>query len=105
MIDKICKNCGKLLSSFYEDGMLGCPDCYSAFYNEILSSLNNYQGNSFHIGKSPKCTGINKELINEYKSLLKQKEQAGIDGKFDEMAEINRDLCELIAELKSRGLL
>ena len=105
MIDKICPTCRKSLSSFYEDGMLGCPDCYKAFYNEIIASLNNYQGNSLHVGKTPKCTGVNKQLLNEYKALLKQKEEAGIEGKFDEMAEINRDLCELIAELKSRGLL
>ena len=31
MYDKVCKRCGRLLSDFYDTGMLGCEHCYEAF--------------------------------------------------------------------------
>lgn len=104
-MNKQCPYCNKLLSQFYKDGFLGCPNCYQAFHNEIISSLDNYQGDSFHIGKKPKLDGENKKLLDEYKNLLKRKEQAGLDGRFKDMAEFTKEINALFNELRERGLL
>ena len=105
MYDKICKSCGTRLSEFYETGMLGCPDCYNAFRTEIISALKKVQGATTHIGKSPSFGGVDKELIAEYHHLIAEKERAGLEGRFSDMAKINSLIIELSDELKNRGLL
>lgn len=103
--EKYCKTCGTKLSDFYRTGMLGCPDCYYAFGAEVFGAVKKVQGKTTHVGKSPKCTGVDRELLAEYKRLLALKEKAGIDGDFAEMNRISSDLFELGEELKRRGLI
>ncbi len=104
MYDKRCKSCGRLLSEFYETGILGCPDCYKAFEEEIMPTVREIQGNTFHTGKTPTYSNIDKELLTEYKALLSEREKAGIEGRFSDMAEISKEISSLYEELKNRGL-
>lgn len=105
MYDKICKHCGTSLLGFMKTYMLGCPHCYEAFNNEILLSLKKVQGKTFHVGKSPKIVGINRELIDEYERLIKEKEDAALDGRFGRMKELSQEILDLAEELKRRGIL
>ncbi len=105
MYDKVCKSCGRKLSQFYKTSMLGCENCYKAFEQEIASALTKIQGGPFHVGKTPTAVAEDKALIKKYRSLLAEKEQAGIDGRFKDMAEISLVLSELAEELKKRGLI
>lgn len=105
MYDKYCKSCKTKLSDFYETGMLGCPDCYKAFRLEIVSALKNVQGGRAHKGKTPLVDGLDKQLISEYYNLIAEKERAGMEGRFSDMASITSLLAELTEELKNRGLL
>lgn len=103
--EKYCKTCHTSLSEFYNTGMLGCPDCYYAFGAEVFNAIGNVQAKTSHVGKKPNCTGVDRELLAEYKRLLALKEKAGIDGDFAKMNEISKDLFELSEELKRRGLI
>lgn len=103
--DKQCATCKKTLSEFYQTGLLGCPDCYYAFGAEVLRTIKKVQGTQTHIGKKPKYSSVDRELLEEYKKLMVQKEQAGIDGRFDDMAKISRHAYELLEELQRRGLM
>lgn len=105
MYDKMCANCKTMLSEFYDTGMLGCPECYTAFWGELLSAIKKVQGSTVHKGKKPTVDGLNKELLVEYASLLSQKEKAIIDGNFKDANEISKMLVDLTDELKKRGLL
>jgi len=105
MIDKICKTCFYRLSDFKRTGYLGCPDCYKYFEEEINRTLPNIQSGYFHNGKIPKISGVDKELLSEYKRLLVNKETAGIEGRFEDMAIYNKQILELTTELKRRGLI
>jgi len=105
MYDKICKSCGWRLSQFYNSGMLGCPECYKAFQREIEVALRDIQGSTIHVGKTPNVSGSDKELLSEYTRLLNEKEKAGLDGRFSDMAKIGRQIEELIKVLKERGLI
>ena len=105
MNDKICKNCGTRLSSYYRTGMLGCPRCYDAFTVEIVDTLSNIQSKAYHVGKTPKCSTEDKKLLAEYRRLLAAKETCAIEGRFSDMAEISRDIFALQEELKKRGLI
>ncbi len=105
MYEKYCPRCKTSLSSFYQTGMLGCPDCYNAFEREIELALKKIQGRTFHAGKKPPVTKIDRELVIEYNLLLEEKERAGLEGRFDDMLRISEEITELKEELKRRGLL
>lgn len=49
-----CTTCKSKLSDFKKTGRLGCPDCYSAFEEELGSLLRKIHGSHVHVGKGPK---------------------------------------------------
>lgn len=104
LYEKICPNCGTKLSQFMNTYMLGCPHCYQAFSVEIYDSLKKIQAKSYHTGKQPKLSGVERDLIEEYEYLLRQKEKAGEQHRFSDMAEISEQIFQLKEELKRRGI-
>ncbi|MDY6367035.1 MAG: hypothetical protein SPL13_00740 [Clostridia bacterium] len=105
MYDKECKTCGYRLSSYLRSGYLNCPDCYRSFEKEIADTLTEIQGATVHKGKRPKLSSTDKELLSDYHRYLKEKEVAGLEGRFKDMSKINSYLTQLSEELKRRGLL
>jgi protein arginine kinase activator len=85
--------------------MLACPHCYQAFENEIITSLKKVQGKTFHVGKTPKIVGLDRELLNEYDRLIKEKEDATLDGRYSRINELSQEILDLAEELKRRGIL
>ncbi len=104
MYEKVCSNCNYKLSYFYKTGMLGCPKCYETFEGEIIEAIKNLQGGVKHVGKRP-SSGVDKELLLEYKRLLAEKELAVMEGRFADVKEISSSLFELAEELKKKGLI
>ena len=51
----LCKTCGTRLEDFREDGLLGCPDCYDAFYDQVIPVLRSTHGSTQHVGDAPKA--------------------------------------------------
>lgn len=105
MYDKICKNCGASLSEFYRTYMLGCPECYKNFHEEIISTLKKIQGKTYHVGKTPKISSVDRELFSEYERLIMEKEKATLEGKFTRIKDITSEMNELAEELRRRGIL
>lgn len=105
MYDKICSVCGRRLSEFYDTGYLGCENCYKEFEKEITASLKKIQGGTFHVGKKPELSGLDRELLSDYRKYIEEKEKAGIEGRFSDMAKLNKIISELSEELKRRGLI
>ncbi len=105
MYDKICPECGYRLSEFYRTSMLGCPVCYQAFRREMDVALKKVQGKVLHAGKTPQGTKLDRELLFEYERLIKEKERAGIEGRFKDMTMLTKDILELAEELKKRGII
>ena len=52
-----------------------------------------------------KIVGVDRELLSEYERLIKEKEDATLDGRFSKIKELSAQLIELSEELKRRGLL
>lgn len=103
-MEKTCKTCGKTLSDFYKTGLLGCPDCYVVFFNELKPVLKKLHGVTVHKGKRPLGTGLDHELLAEYRRLIEEKEKAMIEARFADAVEIGNDLNSLAEELNKRGL-
>lgn len=104
MYDKVCSNCNYKLSYYYRTGMLGCPKCYEAFDKEISQWVKKYQGGVVHKGNRP-FIGVEKELLDEYKRLLAEKELAVMEGRFSDVKKISTNLFDLAEELKKKGLI
>ncbi|MFO0858910.1 MAG: UvrB/UvrC motif-containing protein [Phycisphaerales bacterium] len=50
-----CTRCGFTFEQFRQAGLLGCPDCYSAFESQLVPLLERaHEGSAQHIGKIPK---------------------------------------------------
>ncbi len=105
MYYKKCSRCGYSYGDFVATGLLGCPDCYKSFEEELKPSIKKFHSAIIHTGKKPSCTGVDKKLIAEYKLLLKEKQQAVLDGRFSDMAELTLQIDALADELKNRGLM
>jgi len=105
MLIKICPECETRLDDFYRTGMLGCPHCYKAFMPEIKLALKKIQGRDFHAGKTLGGTRLDKQLLDEYKSLLARKEQAILNGDFALGNRLSEEILELQEELKERGII
>lgn len=102
--EKTCPSCGTKLSVFFETSMLGCPNCYRSFANELKPILREMHGKIVHVGKNPGISGVDYELIYAYDSFLREKEKAILDGDTRKAAEISEELKELSKELEIRGL-
>lgn len=105
MYEKVCSHCKTRLSQFYKTGYLGCPQCYVAFEYEINQTLKKIQGKTYHVGDKPTVSEQDKELFKRYKLLLSEKERAGMEGRFRDMADISIEINMLQEELKRRGLM
>ncbi len=105
MINKYCANCKTSLNEFYRTGMLGCPDCYKNFRQEIDLTLKKIQGAIYHSGKEPKVSGVDRDLMREYQDLLKEQERLVLNKDFLRIKEISEEISALQAELKNRGLI
>ena len=51
-----CPFCNKSFEEIAKDGKMGCAECYSAFYDKLLPSLQHIHGKSTHLGKKPMHT-------------------------------------------------
>ncbi len=51
----VCPTCQTTYDSFKQSGLLGCPDCYDAFEDELSPLLErSHEGGTHHVGKQPK---------------------------------------------------
>lgn len=105
MYDRVCKYCGKSLSEFYSTGMLGCTHCYEYFLPAIEEYIARTQADNKHVGKTPKISSVDRDLLNKYNILNKEKEKAGLEGRFNDMAKISKEIFLLKDQLIKRGLI
>ncbi len=105
MYYKTCKRCGYSYGDFVATGLLGCPDCYKSFEAELKPTIKKFHSGLIHTGKKPAYVGIDKRLLDEYKMLQAEKQQAALSGRFGDMADLTLQIEALAEELKKRGIL
>lgn len=102
--DKVCPVCGTRYSDFARTGLLGCENCYRVFRAELEPVLRKMHGKTRHEGKVPGSRGEDYALLREYNELTAEKEQAVVEERFEDAAEINKRLREVSEALKKKGL-
>ena len=105
MTEKICPDCGKKFSEYSRSGMLGCPSCYRAFKEELLPVISKCQNGTVHVGKSPRITGADKELVKEYQRLLNEYKTANAVSDFNKMAAVRSEIKAIESALRERGII
>ncbi len=76
-----CSICGSAFSDIAKSGRVGCSECYTTFYNELLPYLKRVHGSTKHSGKIPNGnTSTVEDLRNELSRLVSEEkyEQAAI---------------------------
>ncbi len=96
-----CKSCGASFSEIAKRGMVGCPDCYETFYEELLPSIKKIHGNTRHNGKFPSSSGRQLAIVNELESMQEQLNEAIARQEFEKAAELRDKINELKGESKN----
>lgn len=90
-----CGCCGSTYEDIAENGRCGCPECYTTFYNQLLSQLKRIHGSTDYTGKKINVTEKKTlESISELEVTLKKL----IDEEKYEQAAIVRDEIKKLKE-------
>ncbi len=73
-VPRACPACGTTLEEFRRTGLLGCADCYSAFREALIPTVQVIQGRVRHTGKDPvrALEDERRELEDELKDAQKR---------------------------------
>lgn len=87
----VCSHCGFPLSDFQHTGLMGCPDCYQAFAQQLEPVIRRVQGSLRHRGITPGQAAEQGQPKGELDMLREQLQQA-----------IDQEAYEQAAELRDR---
>lgn len=87
-----CKQCGMAYEEFRKGGLLGCPDCYTAFEASMTPLLQRaHEGAAVHLGKVPAHAGTDELRQQRLRQLRRELEEAVAAEQYERAARL-RDL-------------
>jgi protein arginine kinase activator len=98
--DKFCGVCGTTLTDFRESGLVGCPNCYRLFADELRIGLESEAQPVEHLGKMPRRGPENDSVRNEMMRLERMLSELVACERFEEAAGVRDRLAELGQELE-----
>ncbi|MBU1262755.1 UvrB/UvrC motif-containing protein [bacterium] len=90
-----CPGCGISFSEVQSKGKLGCSDCWQTFKKQLLPFLKEMQGDTFHIGKSPKGFAEKVETNREMVKMREELNKAIAKEEYEESAKIRDKIKEM----------
>lgn len=94
-----CPTCGMTWSNFREKGLLGCPDCYETFEEQLTPLLSRaHEGGVHHTGKNPSRAGMSAGLHRELSALRRELDDAIKAEEYERAASIRDRIRELHGE-------
>lgn len=96
--EKKCPVCGAKYSDYERTGLLGCPNCYDIFREELIPSIRRIQGKVTHVGKTENNNdelGLHRRL----KTLQEQLERALKERRYGEAGRLNTEINRINAAL------
>ncbi|MCY3023201.1 MAG: UvrB/UvrC motif-containing protein [Planctomycetota bacterium] len=67
--EPVCPVCSTTLSQFQSSGRFGCPDCYTAFKDDVLGLVEKIHDASQHVGKVPRRVSTDVSLQKDIRQL------------------------------------
>jgi protein arginine kinase activator len=99
-----CRTCGTSFSKFRRTGLLGCPDCYTAFERHLAGMIERAQnGASSHAGKCPRRGGASIDRQLRIQRLFKELEDAVASEQYERAAELRDRLRDLKPDMTPPG--
>ncbi|MBQ9414682.1 MAG: UvrB/UvrC motif-containing protein [Clostridia bacterium] len=97
-----CATCGKSFRDIAESGQVGCPDCYTTFYEQLRPSVQRIHGKTVHAGKTA-LTGTKESRIKEEIEKLKKELQEAIERQDYETCAVLRDKIKELEDGRHDG--
>lgn len=93
---KVCPGCSLNFAQFRQAGILGCPQCYQTFEDQLAPLVEGAQnGASHHAGKTPKRAGgsIDRQLLIGH--LVRELDEAVAAEQYERAAQLRDRLVRL----------
>jgi protein arginine kinase activator len=98
--DRFCGVCGTTLTDFRESGMVGCPNCYRVFADDLQKALEADTKPVEHVGKVPRRGPENDAVRHEVMRLERMLRELVECERFEEAAGVRDRLTELGQKLE-----
>jgi len=99
-----CEVCGMTFSEFREKGLLGCPNDYEAFSEQLLPMLARAQdGSTQHVGKTPRRAGSAQQKQMAILRLRSQLKNAIASEQYERAAQLRDQIKQLDADEPERA--
>lgn len=96
-----CESCGSTLQDILQSGQVGCSDCYSRFYQELLPSLQRLHGKTEHAGKLPEAAKAEVQREHAIAALRIQLGKAVAEQDFETAAQLRDQILALERQVQS----
>ena len=94
-----CESCGLSYEQFRKTGLLGCPECYSAFERALTPLLERaHEGAARHLGKVPSRAGVNELRQQRLRQLRRELEEAVASEQYEQAASLRDRLQQAESE-------
>ncbi|MCK4340620.1 MAG: UvrB/UvrC motif-containing protein [Phycisphaerae bacterium] len=93
----VCEECGISYVEFRNQGLLGCPNDYDVFHEQIARLLERtHDGAKHHVGKTPKSLGTAvRKTHQEIRRLKRQLDEAVVAEDYERAAELRDRIREV----------
>jgi len=92
---KKCSFCGSSFEEIAQDARVGCANCYSEFYKQLLPSIQRIHGKTRHIGKIPASASNHLKLRHELDDLKQKLNEAVAAQDYENAAKIRDKIKEI----------
>ena len=101
---KACRTCGMSFAEFRQAGVVGCPDCYEAFADQLGPMIERAQnGGTTHCGKCPRRGGVSIDRQLLIQRLVRELDGAVAAEQYEKAAELRDRLREMETQAASAG--
>ncbi len=90
-----CKSCGSAFTDIARSGKVGCAECYSNFYEELLPSIQKIHGNIQHRGKVPTGASAEVKRKRDIEKTRRELEQAVKEENFELAVKLRDKIKEM----------
>ena len=88
-----CDNCGTTFSEFREHSLLGCPQCYNVFEENLAPLIERaHEGATHHIGKVPRRAGAGEHRQQRLLQIRRQLSDAVDDENYELAAKLRDEI-------------
>ncbi len=93
-----CEGCGKSFREIVQSGLVGCPNCYIAFFDRLQPSIQRVHGKTTHVGKVAAVGSKALHKANELERLKAELNKAVSLQEYEKCAELRDRIQELEGE-------